>query len=271
MRSVTRRARLTALVIAVIMMLTTPVMAIPDSYSSSPATDNVPTSEAGVQITEDNNEQGTGEQDPVDGGGAAEEESDASTVGRESNNEGAAEDEDAAIEGEVDPAALSDGEVIGYPASYMIQDMISLYESGGLFLYDNGEIVLPEDIADGTITAEKKNYGLKFKCTGEQYNTYRFQLKDKLDFSGNPVGRISVDGLADRGLEAKVNVYLDDETEPVATIKLRNQMGKYGWTIDGEKTVDVLYKNITGEHTVSFSITVTGKKTKKNGLPTQIY
>ncbi len=223
-----RRMQLIALVIAIMMVLTTPVMAIQNDL---------------------------GAQTPGDTGNQAPAASDINAEGEESDiaaDEGGTADGDEINPlGDVNPAAENeDGEIIESPASYMKQNLLSLF--------GNGKIGMPEGIAEGAVTADNKNGGLKFSCTEGQYSTYRFQLKDKLDFSGNPVGRISVDGLADRKLKADVNIYLDDETDPVATIRLDNQMGKSGWSREGDKTIDVLKKDIKGQHQVSFGITVTG-------------
>lgn len=147
-----------------------------------------------------------------------------------------------------EPSAVSD--------PYLKQDI-----SG---FYSGGDLALPESVTDENITVNAEKNTITFKCTQEQYSSGKFVIGSKFNFdSAAPVGRISVDGLADRKLKASVSVFLDDEPEPAAVFHLKNQMGKKAWDAAGDLTEDVLDMNITGEHQVSFSIDIENADAEK--------
>ncbi|MBR2546591.1 MAG: CotH kinase family protein [Eubacterium sp.] len=109
--------------------------------------------------------------------------------------------------------------------------------------------------------------GLYIQGLAGELNTGRIIIANEYDFDErpegrrtdvSPVGRISVDGLSDKKIKATVNVYLDDETEPRASMLLRKQMGSSGWSRDGNMTADVLAQNITGRHKVSLGFRIEG-------------
>jgi hypothetical protein len=109
--------------------------------------------------------------------------------------------------------------------------------------------------------------GLVLKGKAGDITAGRITIAEDFDFSEKPesrksdigpVGRITLDGLSDKKATVHMNVYLDDETEPVVSMLLRKQMGKTGWSRKGEKTIDVLDKKITGKHRVSIGFTIEG-------------
>lgn len=107
---------------------------------------------------------------------------------------------------------------------------------------------------------DEEGEGLLLKDSGEEFASGRIALREEFRFDGNAVGRITVDGLAERGTKASVEVYLDDADQPVATLKLGRQRKKGKWTGDGEQTQDVLEQNIKGKHRVSLRIVTDTKE-----------
>ena len=125
-------------------------------------------------------------------------------------------------------------------------------------LVDEEKLEVPETMPDVSMTYSEKKSGVVVSGPWEQLTSGKIALSDEFDFDGNEVGRVTVDGLSDKTFKAKVNVYLDDEEEPAASIPLNKQMGKTGWTKAGDVTSIVLDKNITGTHSVSLGFEITG-------------
>ena len=120
-----------------------------------------------------------------------------------------------------------------------------------------GKLSVSEGI---TLSEESGKDGLVLKGKGADLNAGRITIAEDFDFGEKPasrrtdlgpVGRVTVDGLSDIKSPVKMNIYLDDETEPRATIVLRRKMGKIGWNRKGERTLDVLSQKITGKHHIS--------------------
>ena len=119
-------------------------------------------------------------------------------------------------------------------------------------LYDAGMLVLPEAMA---AKAEVKHDGLFIKdCPKADLTADKIQIAANFDFSEGTVGRIAVDGLGDRNMKVSVEIYLDDAEEPVATVPLKNQMGKTGWNKVATNSIDALAKGISGSHDVFLRI-----------------
>ena len=125
-------------------------------------------------------------------------------------------------------------------------------------LVSEEKLELPETMPDVSMTYSGKKNGVVVSGTIEQLTSGKIALSDGFDFDRNEVGRITVDGLSDRTFKLKVNVYLDGDEEPAANIPLNKQMGKAGWTKEGDVTSIVLDKNITGTHSVSLGFEITG-------------
>ena len=121
-------------------------------------------------------------------------------------------------------------------------------------MYDAGKLTLPAEWTDVKLSKEEKTGGLMIKGPKAQIAEGKIVLAEQFDFAQGAVGRITVTGLGDRKQKVTAEVYLDDETEPAASVSLRNQMGKRGWTVAGDVTQDVLAKNITGKHRVSLRL-----------------
>ena len=146
--------------------------------------------------------------------------------------------------------------------------------------YDQGAIALPESMqpvpsADDpdkmvdqvTFSEPKNGNGLLLTGTAGVLQSGRIGLNAALDFAGSPVGRISVDGLRERGVTVTVHVYLDDQENPVASFALKSTMGKKDWENAGDRTKDVYGLGLTGQHRVSFSFEISGiKSTKKTSI-----
>ncbi len=123
-----------------------------------------------------------------------------------------------------------------------------------------GVLNLPEGIE----TSEPK-HGKGLLLTGKvsALTSDKISIDEDFNFDRNPVDRISVDGLSDRGVTVKMNVYLDDGETPAASFTLGSQMGKYDWANEGDHTADVYGSKLTGKHKVSFDLEITGKKPDK--------
>lgn len=120
-------------------------------------------------------------------------------------------------------------------------------------LQKTGTLTLSEGM-NVTMKADEKAAGLMISGSGSQYAAGRFTLASGFRFDRNAVGRLEVDGLAPKGTAVSIAFYLDDETEPFATIALGTQKKAGKWTYEGDRTADVLAKQIKGEHRVSFQI-----------------
>ena len=152
----------------------------------------------------------------------------------------------------------ADHQESGEPEYGTVEDPYSQF--GFIEAYGNDLMKLPEGMTDEDVTEPKYGNGLLLKGTVGTLKE-KTELLAEFDFNGNDVGRISFDGLSDKGIVAKVNVYLDDEDMPIATISLNNQMGKKEWANKGDKVYDVYNAHITGKHRVSLNFDFVKKST----------
>ncbi len=140
-------------------------------------------------------------------------------------------------------------------------------------LSSSGKLEYSPELSKAVITEDVENGGIRIECAPDALGSGRIIISEEYDFDAapdgreapaGPVGRISADGLSAKKASVTMNVYLDDEEEPCASILLRKQMGKTGWARDGELTCGVLEKNIRGKHRVSigFSVSASSKKTE---------
>ena len=127
-------------------------------------------------------------------------------------------------------------------------------------LVDAGKVVLPESMSKVTVEKNKNGEGYLLNGTVSQLTSGKITLIDELDLNRGAAGRFVIDALSDRGVTVTVNVFLDDEEEPLCSIVLKNQMGKTDWTSAGDRTFDISTKNIAGKHKVSVSFDIEGKK-----------
>ena len=129
-------------------------------------------------------------------------------------------------------------------------------------LDDQGGFVIPEDLQEA-ITKSHTEYGNGVLLNGtiQDLNALKITIGE-FNFDSGSVGRITFDGLKDKDIDIKANVliYIDDNEEPVGTIALKKQMGKHDWANDGELTFSLGSAGITGTHTVSIGLNITGKK-----------
>ena len=122
---------------------------------------------------------------------------------------------------------------------------------------ESGLFIAPENV---TVTQPKFGKGLLLSGKVADFKE-KIALNGEFDFDGNRVGRITFDGLADRGVAIDVNIYLDGEETPAATVRLKNQMGKNAWSNTGDYTFDVYDANIVGKHRVAFDFSFASKTT----------
>ena len=133
---------------------------------------------------------------------------------------------------------------------YMAQDFCKLT--------DGNMLSLSEGMDDTTLTGESHGYGTLVKGPVSQLESGRVMILSDFDFTGNPVGRISLYGVAERGIVVEALVYLDDSTEPVCTFTLDNKSTKGGWNVGQAITRDVYEQGITGSHRVSVGFHIAG-------------
>lgn len=141
------------------------------------------------------------------------------------------------------------------PGSY---DVIPMVE-----LDDHGMLVLPEGTPE-TVSTSHSEYGecVLVKGTVADFNALRVKVGDEFDFTEGGAGRLTLDALKDKdaGMSVKLQVYLDDEAEPVGEVALKKQMGKREWANDGSLDFSLGEKEITGKHSVSLGFKIEGKK-----------
>ena len=130
-------------------------------------------------------------------------------------------------------------------------------------LKKENRLILPEGMAEVSLSEPRYGNGVLFSGTVEALESGRIGIVQDFCFDRNPVGRISLDGLRDRGLDVKVHVYLDDEAEPSITFSLAGQMGKKEWGNEGEKSFDITGNNLTGNHSVSISFDIEGAESNE--------
>lgn len=126
------------------------------------------------------------------------------------------------------------------------------------FFSEEGLILTPEK-SEVKILADEDGDGIYISGTVAQLNACRITIKDQFNFNHNPVGRVCVDGLAESGVTAKSQVYLDDQTTPAASISLVNATDD-NWNNDGNRTIDVYSQKISGVHQATFGFEITGKE-----------
>lgn len=135
------------------------------------------------------------------------------------------------------------------------------------------QLIRPDSMAKVDFAEDKDLKGLFVTGTPKDIMSGKITLADAYDFDEKPegrntavmpVGRISLDGLSDKGIKVTVNIYLDNKETPCASMLLRKQMGKAGWTRKGDKTVDVLSQNITGKHKVSIGFDIQTEDLEKD-------
>lgn len=129
-------------------------------------------------------------------------------------------------------------------------------------LYDQGFLEIPEEMRAAVKISHSK-YGdcLLLKGKVEDLNALRITIAEDFNFNKGSVGRLTFDGLKDKdvGMSAKAQVYLDNEAEPASEFELRKQMGKKEWANDGEKTVSLGSRKISGKHRISIGFNIEGK------------
>ena len=135
-------------------------------------------------------------------------------------------------------------------------------------LQDGGKLVLPKEMSAVKISTTQNGDGLIFEGKKGDICGKKIGITGSFDFTGGKVGRIAVDGLGDRGLKIFVDIYLDDNKDPVTSVSLNNQMGSKAWSSKGDKSVFVGDKNIKGKHKISFVIR--DESDKKNNKDIQV-
>ncbi len=129
-----------------------------------------------------------------------------------------------------------------------------------LDFHSAGEIVIPESMAEVNVSESTAGSGLMLSGKADSLTAGRITISHVFDFDANPVGRLNIDGLGPRGADVTLDFYLDDAQDAFAAITLKKQRGSKQLAADGQTLADVLDQNITGQHTISFSISTTSTK-----------
>ncbi len=109
-------------------------------------------------------------------------------------------------------------------------DSISTYEKGGIFV----------------------------RASQNDLNAGRIAFIDSFNFNNNPVGRACIDAIAEPGITGSIDIYIDDEADPIASISIKNAKEKSDWGDDGFRLQNVYDKKLVGEHKVSIGFNITG-------------
>ncbi len=139
---------------------------------------------------------------------------------------------------------------------YMQQDLLTLDQEGRIALSNNMKKI--------EVLPDEEFNGVHFKGQTAHFKGGVISLLGTFDFSGSPVGRISLSGITDSTHDVNVSVYLDNDKSPAATFKLDRTDEEKGWEGGYTHTQDV-YGNIpNGTHTVSLTIDIDGAKGNEN-------
>ena len=126
-------------------------------------------------------------------------------------------------------------------------------------LADQNALVLKEGMDGTAVSKEPHGYGALIKGPVSELRNGRVEIASKFDFTGNPVTRISMKGVAEKGTLVDAKIYLDDDPEPVCTVSLDNRTKSGGWNTGDLSSFYIYDKDITGEHKVSIGFDITGK------------
>ena len=171
---------------------------------------------------------------------------------------------DAVQEGQADDSD-SDGE----PGDIDDQDMENLSDPDESYAFESyHNVKLLQEYLGGKLTATgeltNENYSegedgaLLITAPLASFNSGRVLIDESFNFDRNPVGRVVINALASEGITAYADVYLDDEAEPVASLKLRHDYLEQGKDTPGNVAIDVYGKRITGIHSVSIGFRLEG-------------
>ena len=136
-------------------------------------------------------------------------------------------------------------------SDYLTKDFLTMQKQEALRLSDGMD--------QTSVNAESHGFGALLSGPVSELESGRLQIANEFDFSGNPVGRISLHGVAERGVIVEALIYLDAEEEPVCTFALDNRGKKGGWNIGEAVSESVYSKKITGSHKVSIGFRISGK------------
>ena len=156
-----------------------------------------------------------------------------------------AADEDPDGEGSGDPAETT--ETYATSEAYRKKTLTDLFDQEKLEI----DKTALEEGAKVSIKKDAAANGLMISGSAENIEQIGVKFKDKFNFDENPVGMITLDALVDRTVKMTVNVYLDNDEDPVCEIMPKTQMGKKGWTIVKALSKDIMEKKLQGEHQVS--------------------
>ncbi len=100
--------------------------------------------------------------------------------------------------------------------------------------------------------------GINVDSTQANLNAGRITINDRFNFDNNPVGRIEINAVVSGNYTGYMNVYVDDETDPIASIKMKSSYDQDVDDIDGTVTQDVYAARLSGEHKISIGFSISG-------------
>lgn len=129
-------------------------------------------------------------------------------------------------------------------SDYTNQYFKELLQAGQLTCGDNTNITTSDD-TNGVLVSGPRN----------ELANQGITVSKTLDFNEGAVSRVRVQGLVAYKTSASIACYLDNGSDPIATMKLPRQKKTKSWDVGTKDCcVDLTDLKLTGKHTVSFKI-----------------
>lgn len=109
--------------------------------------------------------------------------------------------------------------------------------------------------SDSKVEAENSqtNKGVFFTGKNAKVKDATFTIGQTIDFGEEGANRVMIDAVAKRGTKTYIQVFVDDETDPIAEGRVIAQKREDNWERYEEINV-LLSKDLVGEHTIYFKI-----------------
>ncbi|MEE1304040.1 MAG: CotH kinase family protein [Agathobacter sp.] len=132
----------------------------------------------------------------------------------------------------------------GIAPAFQEKDFYSLYKAGKFKISEGSKL---------TTTYDKNAKGIIISGTKEQFADTRFTFTDQFDFSQGIIERVQLDAMSYKENTLTMKLYLDDQQESFATIRLLKQKRSKKWYTKIMAN-NIYSQKITGKHKVSFTI-----------------
>ncbi len=120
--------------------------------------------------------------------------------------------------------------------------------------------------ASAEIFNENDAYSSALLLTGtvKDLNAGRLLVTEEYVFDGAPVQRIQTELLVEAGIDAALEIYLDDAQDPWMTMPIPQADREEGWMTEWESCV--LSETLTGRHRISVGFDLNAEETKTAGI-----